>query len=62
MKTSYFAKYKGDQDVNIAMKAPDWFKGSSYPPLFPKWSSLKEYFNNKDENVYIRTYYKEVLI
>lgn len=62
MYTSYFAKYKGNQGINIAMKSPNWFTGYSYPQLFPKRSFLFQYFNDKDENAYTKAYYDQVLL
>lgn len=59
--TSYFAKYRGDSGVCIAMKHPPGFKGVCYPALFPKWSFLSKYFNDHDETAYTRAYYNQVL-
>jgi uncharacterized protein (DUF488 family) len=67
MNTSYFAKYKGDNGVSIAIRSPVWFKGESYPSLFPKWSFLSEYFENKQKDpiaaeiAYTRAYCEQVL-
>jgi len=61
MKTSYFAKYRGDNGINIAIKAAPGFNGPSYPDLYPKWSFLKKYKEDGDEAAYIREYYKQVL-
>jgi len=61
MKTSYFAKYKGSNGVNIAIKPAPGFNGESYPDLFPKWSFLKQYKKDGDENSYIESYRTEVL-
>lgn len=61
MKTSYFAKYKGNLGVNIAIKPAPGFKGTSYPPLFPKWSFLSQYKKDSDENSYTEAYYDQVL-
>ena len=61
MKTSYFAKYRGDHGVNIAIYPAPGFKGDSYPDLFPKWSFLKQYKIDGDEQAYTKAYYSEVL-
>ena len=61
MKTSYFAKYKGNNGISIAIKSPPYFEGEEYPQLFPKWSFLKKYLNDKDEIAYTIEYYKQVL-
>lgn len=59
--TCYFAKYKHDNGISIALKSPDWFNGEAYSPLFPKWSFLKQYFKDKNETNYIEQYNKLVL-
>jgi hypothetical protein len=59
--TSYFAKYRGDYGVCIALKHPPGFKGKCYPALFPKWSFLSKYFNDHDEAAYTKAYYDQVL-
>jgi uncharacterized protein (DUF488 family) len=61
MRTSYFAKHKADDGVSIAIKAPPGFTGSSYPPLYPKWSFLKKYREDGDEDSYTKAYYDQVL-
>ena len=61
MKTSYFAKYKGADGVNIAIKSAPGFKGESYPALYPKWSFLKKYKQDGDKDAYTKEYYKQVL-
>jgi len=61
MKTSYFAKYRGDKGVSIAAKAPPGFKGETYPALYPKWSFLGRYKEDGDEDKYTKAYYDEVL-
>ena len=43
MKTSYFAKYKGDKGVSIAGGTPKWFKGRQYKKLAPKYWFFKKY-------------------
>ncbi len=61
MQTSYFAKYKGKNGVNIAIKAAPGFKGESYPDLFPKWSFLKKYKQDGDEYAYTIAYNEQIL-
>jgi len=61
MKTSYFAKYRDDDGVNIAIKHPPGFDGPSYPALFPKWHFLKKYKRDGDEASYTEAYHREVL-
>ena len=61
MKTSYFAKYKNDDGVSIAIKSPTWFIGDSYPDLFPRWSFLQQYFKDHDEDAYVVAYYDQIL-
>lgn len=61
MKTSYFAKYKGNNGISIAIKSPPYFKGKEYSQLFPKWSFLKKYLNDKNEITYTIEYYKQIL-
>ena len=61
MKTSYFAKYKKDDAVSIAAKHPPWFKGDSYPALFPKYNFFKKYKEDGDEEAYRKSYYEQVL-
>lgn len=62
MKTSYFAKYKGENGVCIAGGVPSWFKSRVYKKLAPKYWFFKKWkdgeFTNED---YIKYYYKEVL-
>lgn len=41
--TSYFARYHGDNIVNIARFPPDWYEGRSYPLLFPPAKELHKY-------------------
>ena len=43
MKTSYFAKYKGENAVSISAKCPDWYKGREYKKLAPKYWFFKAY-------------------
>jgi hypothetical protein len=61
MKTSYFAKYHGNNGVSIAIKPAPGFIGESYPDLYPKWSFLKQYKLDCDKEAYTKAYYAEVL-
>ena len=61
MKTSYFAKYKKNNGISIAIKHPPDFKGDCYPALYPKWSFLQQYKKDHDEKKYTEAYYKEIL-
>jgi len=61
MQTSYFAKYKHPDGVNIAIKPAPGFSGPSYPALYPKWSFLKKYKDDGDEYAYTLAYHEQVL-
>lgn len=61
MNTSYFAKYKGENAVSIAGKAPEWFTGRQYKALAPKYWFFKKYKEDGDEAFYTEQYKKEVL-
>lgn len=62
MNTSYFAKYKGENAVSIAGKAPDWYKGREYKKLAPKYWFFKAYKDGDiTEEEYTLCYYKEIL-
>lgn len=61
IRTSYFAKYRGDSGVSIAIKHPPGFRGVTYPPLFPRWSFLSKYLKDHDEAAYTESYRTEVL-
>ena len=61
VRTSYFRKHKESDGVSIAIKAPSWFTGPSYPYLYPKWSFLKQYKIDGDEVAYTKAYHDEVL-
>ncbi len=61
MKTSYFAGYRGDKGVCIALQAPKGFNGSYYEQLYPKWWFLKRYKKDHNQDTYIDAYYNEVL-
>jgi len=62
IKTSYFAKYDGDNSVSIALSTPKWHNCKrSYSPLFPKWSFLNKYKKDGDKLSYTKEYYFQVL-
>lgn len=61
MYTSYFARYKGDNGISIALKSPSWFKGLLYPALFPRWSFLSPYKQTGDIETFTWEYHKQVL-
>ncbi len=61
MNTSYFAVYRGNNGINIAIKPVTGFKGPSYPELYPQWSFLLKYKEDGDEDAYTKEYYKLVL-
>lgn len=61
MYTGCFKDYKGYDGVNISLKPPEWFRGPSYPDLFPKWSFLKKYFADGNKNEYTTEYYNQIL-
>lgn len=39
--TSYFAHYKGEHGVSIAVSTPKWWHGKIYKPLLPPWSLVQ---------------------
>lgn len=64
--TSYFAKLrKIDLDkyepISICGKAPEWYKGTQYKKLAPKYRFFTEWKQNHDNNFYIEHFNKEVL-
>lgn len=64
--TSYFAKLKELEKhniipISICGKAPDWYKGSQYKKLAPKYGFFMEWKKNHDNNYYIEHFQKEVL-
>lgn len=61
MHTSYFAKYRGIDGVNNAIKPAPGFNGPSYPDLFPKWKFLKQYKEDGNKYAYTKAYYDEIL-
>lgn len=61
MKTSYFAKYRGDRGCNIAIKPISGYTGLSYPELYPKWPFLKKYKEDGNKEAYTKEYYNLIL-
>jgi hypothetical protein len=61
MKTSYFAKYNREDGINIALIKPKFFKGESYPDLYPTWNILKKYKKYHNKELYVYEYQKYIL-
>ena len=62
MKTSYFAKYRGEQGISIASKSPPGFKGKKFPELFPPIRIVINYKAGKiTESQYTEVYKREIL-
>jgi len=65
IQTSYFAKYKGDNGISIALYTPKWFKGEVYKNLVPTPEILFTYkASNKtrlDQICYICEYKNSIL-
>lgn len=61
IRTSYFAKYKGENGVSIAVGTPKWFKGRKYEPLCPPWDLVEKVKYDGDTEYYTREYYRRVL-
>lgn len=59
--TSYFAKYKKDNGVSIALSPPSWFKGITFHELNPTWDMLVKYKNDGDEQAYREAYHTLIL-
>lgn len=65
--TGYFAKYKKYIEnnlypVSIAGKAPEFYKGSEYKKLAPKYGFFKAWKNGEIDNFgYVECFNKEVL-
>ena len=43
MQTSYYAKYKGENAVSIALSKPKWYTCREYKKLAPSWDLLNKY-------------------
>jgi uncharacterized protein YeaO (DUF488 family) len=66
IRTSYFAKYKGDDGVSIALKTPEWFNQAAiYKALAPSWSILGNYqaslHTKENQEIYEKRYRTEIL-
>ena len=61
MQTSYYAKYKGENAVSIALSKPKWYQCREYKKLAPTWDLLNKYKKDKDEVYYIEHYYRDIL-
>ena len=61
METSYFAKYRGGDGVNIARFPIKGWAGRCYPKLYPSASLLFDYKANGDKEEYVNRYYYDVL-
>lgn len=60
IQTSTFHKCR-DNGLNIAIKPPSWFRGDSYPDLFPRWDFLNDYKRTGDMTAYTNAYYNQIL-
>ncbi len=61
MKTSYFAKYKGNNGISIALSTPKWFSGRQYKELNPSWNLLKGYKNDTiSQEEYVQVYNEQL--
>jgi hypothetical protein len=61
MHTSYFAKYKGDKGVSIALYPPRGFTGRKYLLLSPSRGLLAQYNNGYiDKPKYAEMYYDQL--
>jgi len=61
MFTSYFAKYKGENGVSIAGRAPKGFCGREFKTLAPKYWFFKRHKEDGDWDFYKEQYQKQVL-
>lgn len=61
MQTSYFAKYKGDHGVCIAIRAPKGVECKCYPALAPKNWFLRKFKEDLNEDFYTARYTELVL-
>ncbi len=62
MNTSYFARNgHNPYGVSIAGGCPEWFEGTKYKKLAPKYWFFKLYKENGDKDHYIDCYKREVL-
>lgn len=65
MRTSYFARYKCELGVSIALVTPKWFIGNTYPDLFPTWLLVNAYKRSNRgavaQDEYTEAYHLQVL-
>jgi hypothetical protein len=59
LKTSYFAKYRGENGISIARKSPNGFAGQKFPALFPSWELINMAKEGKLEE-YQKAYLKKL--
>lgn len=64
--TSYFARYRGDKGVSIALYPIRGYSGRRYPPLYPSKDILSQWKTSHEDEmirqkIYIERYYNEVL-
>ena len=69
MYTGYYAQLKtylefGLHPVSISVKCPDWYNGTEYKKLAPKWEFFNEWKNgsHKGDNEYFIKNYKELVL
>lgn len=64
--TSYFAKLNklppNVVPISICGKAPDWYKGTQYKKLAPKYGFFMEWKKTHDNEYYIEHFNAEVLL
>jgi len=62
IQTSYFAKYKQPNGISIAFKQPDWFRGESFPSLYPPSWLVHEYKSGiRSQAQYAELYHRFIL-
>lgn len=63
MFTSYFANLKNIKNpLAICGKSPNWYTGSEFKTLAPKYSFFKDYKDGKiNSDEYVVQYYEQVL-
>ena len=63
--TSYFAKLRSLPDniipISICGKAPEWYKGSQYKKVAPKYDFFMKWKQNHDNDYYIKCFNEQVL-
>ena len=60
--TSYYAK-SGDHPLAVAvsLNSPDFYKGRSFPALFPTWDLIMQHKNGKSTDEQYTEQYKQLL-